>query len=259
MSLEVQRKKIDAWATMQDHKLIEIFADEGVTGTSIEPRKRLTALLEIIKRGETLVTLSFSRLSRSARDFLNILYELTMKGCRVVVINENLDTRTPYGKFCATMFSAVAELEADMISHRVTDAMDLKSEKGEFVGRVPYGWKLASGPGSGLVEVPDEQLVIRRIKELRASFTLENKQYSYEAIAKKLNADNIKPPGKAKEWTYKQVSRIYARGEVKTLGRSNGKSTDEPKKEVERTYSSDEDDTPPERSASFASVNPGEM
>lgn len=242
MSLEVQHKKINAWAVMQDHELISIFADEGVTGTSIEPRKKLTALLETIKQGETLVTLSFSRLSRSARDFLNILYDLTMKGCRVVVINENLDTRSPYGKFCATMFSAVAELEADIISHRVTDAMNLKKEKGEFVGRIPYGWKLANGSGSGLVEIPEEQAIIKKIKELRASFTLENKQYSYEAIAKRLNAEKIKPPGKATEWSYKQVSRIHNRGPVKTLGRSSDKPASNVVEKIERTYSSDEEE-----------------
>lgn len=244
LSLENQRKKINAWAVMSDHEVVKIYEDKGVTGTSIDARKDLKALLLTIKHGETLVTLAFSRLSRSARDFLNIVHDLGMRGCRIVIINEGLDTKTPYGRFAATMFSAVAELEADIISHRVTDAMKLKKEKGEFVGRIPYGWKLSDGPGSDLIEHPEEQQVIAKIKEWRNSINVEGRQYSYDAIADILTREGIKPPGKSKKWTQSTVNRIYNRGEVITKGRppERQKKSGLAKELKERkTYSSDEE------------------
>lgn len=220
LSLEIQRKKINAYATMKDLDVIEIFSDEGISGKSIEGRKNLMKLLSIIQQGETFVTLTFSRLSRNVRDFLNIQFNLELKGCCLAIINEGLDTRTPYGRFTATMFSAVAQLEGDIISSRVQDAMNLKREKGEFMGRVPYGWKLSAGPGSDLIEIPYEQNVIKTIRTLRESITLQGRQWSYAKIAEKLNEDKIDPPGKSTRWGEKQVLRIYQRGPIRTKGRS---------------------------------------
>jgi DNA invertase Pin-like site-specific DNA recombinase len=221
LSLEIQRKKIEAWAVMSDYKVIKMFADEGISGTSLEGRKGLLTLLDTIQKGETLVTLAFSRLSRSSRDFLNIVHNLTTKGCRIVIINEGLDTSSPYGRFTATMFSAVAELEAGLIKERVKDAMNMKKENGEFMGRIPYGWRLTDGPGSDLTEVEEEQAIITYIKELRDGKHSNGVQLPYSKISRILNDKNISPSGKSKEWTHTSVSRIYNRKEVITKGRSD--------------------------------------
>lgn len=243
LSLENQKKKITAWGIVNDHIVKHVYADEGISGTTIDGRRQLLVLLDTIKQGETLVTLTFSRLSRSARDFLNIMYEMKMRGCRVVIVNEGLDTNSAYGRFTATMFSAVAELEADIISARVKDAMDLKKEKAEFVGRIPYGWKLSGEPGTGseLVEIEEEQAVIKKIKDLRASFTLEGRQYSYDLISSKLIEAGVKPPRKSKAWSGKQVSRIYNRKTTRTKGRSPNRRRGEAPKKV-GDISSDEDE-----------------
>ena len=221
LSLEDQALKINAWGVMKDHKVVKIYEDRGITGTSIEKRPALTELLDIIKMGETLVTLAFSRLSRSARDFLNIIHDLSMRGCRIVIINEGLDTSTPYGRFTALMFIGVAQLESDLIKLRVKEAMKLKKKKGEFVGRVPYGWRLSAGPQSNLEENPEQQLVIAEIKRFRLMTNPStHRTYSYEAIAETLNARKINPPGKtSKGWTHKSVSRVCNQPTVITRGK----------------------------------------
>jgi len=78
------------------------------------------------------------------------------------------------------MFAAVAELEAGIIKQRVKDAMEMKKEKGEFVGRIPYGWKLSNGKGSDLEEIPEQQQVITAIRQLREGALTEGKTMSYE-------------------------------------------------------------------------------
>lgn len=227
LSIEIQKKKINAWATMADHEMIEVFCDEGISGISFEGRLGLVKLMETIKQGETLVALAISRLSRSAQDFLQLMKILSIRGCRVVIMNEGFDTRTPYGKFTATMFAAVAELEAGLIQQRVKDAMKLKKEKGEFVGRIPYGWKLSNGPGSNLVEVEEEQKVIKYIRDMKQGVYSDGKELTFGTIAERLTKEGIKPSGKSKGWSYTSVQRICNRVNITTKGRSEDR---QPKK-----------------------------
>ncbi len=149
--LDMQKEKIDAWCTMHDRILVKTFADESISGKTKEKRSGLSELLAIIRPDEMLVVFTMSHLSRSVKDFVSITDELNKKGCHLVCIKEGFDTSTAYGRFTAIMFAALAQLESDITSERVTDSMKHKAAKGEFVGRPPYGWKLANGKGSDLV------------------------------------------------------------------------------------------------------------
>lgn len=214
ISLENQKKKINGWCDLNDYELVKIYSDEGISGRSINKRVALAELLEIIKRGETLIVYSFSRLSRSVKDFLYITTNLREKECEIVILKEGLDTSTAHGKFVATLMAALAQLESDITSERVSDAMQHKITQGEFVGRPPYGWKLENGKGSNLIEILIEQNIIIHIKELR------DKELSYQKIADILNSECVTPPGKSKKWYHSSVSRICNRGEVVVKGKN---------------------------------------
>ncbi len=218
LSLENQRKKIEAWGIMNDQTLIKIYADEGISGRSMTKRDGLAQVLKVIKEGETLVVYSFSRLARSVQDFLHITMMLQDKGCQLAFIVEKLDTSTAMGKFTAHVFAALAQLESDMTSERVKDAMQYKISKGEFVGRPPYGWNLESGKGSNLIPVEHEQIIIRKIKAMR-EIKVNGKQMSYQKIADRLNKDGVSLPGNAKKWYHSAVSRICARKSTIVKGR----------------------------------------
>lgn len=228
MSIEIQKKKIHAWATMADHEIIEIFSDEGVSGTSFHGRLGLIKLMETIKRGETLIVLSFSRLARSTAGFLEITNILSERGCRLVVICEGFDTKTPYGRYAAIMFTAIAELESGIIQERVKESMKLKKEKGEFVGRPPYGWKLENGPGSNLVGVEEEQKIINYIRDMKRGIYSDGKELTYGVIAERLTKEGVKPSGKSKGWTFMSVKRIAERVNIITKGRSDNNSINQP-------------------------------
>ena len=60
-----------------------------------------------------------------------------------------------------------AELESNATSDRVKEGMKMKKEKGEFMGRISYGWRLSNGKGADLIENEEQQEVIRKIKEMR--------------------------------------------------------------------------------------------
>jgi len=226
MSLDLQHKKIEAWCVMKDHHLIKIFKDEGISGATIDKRPGLSELMDTIKETDILVIYTMSRLSRSVKDFVFIANELEKKKCKLVCIKESIDTSSAYGKFTANLFASLCQLESDMSKERTLETMKFKAENGEFVGRPPYGWKQLNGKGTDLVEIPEEQAVIARIKEMRAvkhklttKKDAKEKHTSYQAIADVLNNEGIKPSDTAKLWYASAIKRILDRGIVKTKGK----------------------------------------
>lgn len=219
VSLEVQTRKIQAWGEMHESKLIKIYADEGISGRSMKKRAGLKKVLKILQPGETLVVYSFSRLSRSVKDFLSIVSFLSEKKCELAVVKEQFDTTTPHGRFTAIMFAGLAQLESDLTSERVKDAMAVKKENGEACGRPPYGWKSAGEKGSGFIMDAPEQFYIAKIKRLRDTGAKPGKKMSYAKIAEQLNDERVPPPGKSKKWYPTHIQRIYNRQPPRTKGR----------------------------------------
>jgi site-specific DNA recombinase len=212
-SLEFQEKEIRNYVKTNNCELIKIFFDKGKSGREMNNRKELQNVLEIMKKGDILLFYSLSRLSRSARDYHNIKDKLEDKGCSFVSIKEKLETVTPMGKCFAGMTALMDELESNNISERVKDGMKMKKEKGERIGRIPYGWKTINGQGTELIEDEEKQEVIKTIKKMR-----EEKITSVKVI-KYLEDNKIPPPKASKKWYPSTIGMIVKRKEVNTKGR----------------------------------------
>lgn len=215
ISIEDQERKIRGWADLHEFKIADVYIERGMSGTKLEKREELERLRKTIREGEVLVAYDISRIARDASDFLNLVKELGRKGCHIFIIKDNVESLTSTGKLMMTVLSGLAEFEADMIKDKVKSSLELKKEKGERIGRIPLGWKAAGGPGSELVEIPEEQEVIKLIRILR-----EEDKLSYEKIGRELDLRKIPTPGKSKNWSAMTVSRIYKRQNVITKGRA---------------------------------------
>jgi DNA invertase Pin-like site-specific DNA recombinase len=79
-----------------------------------------------------------------------------------------------------TILDAFSQYERALIALRTKAGLARKHEKGERIGMVPYGKRLAVD-GVHLLDSPAEQAVIETVRELRAS------GYSYRIIAAELN------------------------------------------------------------------------
>lgn len=115
------------------------FADEGVSGkTAAAERPQFKALLQQIRRGETLVVSKLDRLGRDALDIGMTMRLLADKGVRVIVLQlGQVDFASHIGKAMLTMLSAVAELERGLLIERTQAGLARAKAQGRTLGRKP--------------------------------------------------------------------------------------------------------------------------
>jgi hypothetical protein len=85
-----------------------------------------------------------------------------------------------------------------------------KKSQTQHSGSISYGYRWSGGPGSQVVEVPEEQEIIRLIRQKRNERTVKGKSKSIKQITEELNEAKI-PCGKgAGKWYPYKVSHILA-------------------------------------------------
>ena len=112
--------------------------NEKMTGTKSD-RPELKTMLLTLRSGDILVIDSFSRLSRSTKDLLQLVDQLTAMGVHLVSLKENLDTTTATGKLMLTMLSALSQFERDLIAERTIDGLKAARARGRCGGRPRLG------------------------------------------------------------------------------------------------------------------------
>ncbi len=103
-------------------------------------RPQLTAALEYVREGDTLVCHSMDRLARNVDDLRRIVRELTGRGVAVQFSKEVLTFTgedSPMANLLLTMLGAVAEFERSLIKERQREGITLAKAKGVYRGRKP--------------------------------------------------------------------------------------------------------------------------
>ncbi len=183
---------------------MNIYADEGKSGTKMKNRTELLRLLKDAKEEKFQVVLikDVSRLARNTVDFLTSIRKLKSFGIQVIFVNYD-QTTSQSSEFMLTMLSAIAQEESANTSKRVK----FGKKQNAIKGRVPnlvYGYDKIPDDYFSLSINENEAKVIKRI------FTMYIKEgYGTNRIAKELNEDNILTKRKCK-WTQNSVKRILA-------------------------------------------------
>ena len=153
-------------------------------------------MLEALEAGEAggLIVAKLDRLSRSVRDFCEILDRSQRQRWALVCLDLGLDTSTPTGKFTAQIIAAVAELERELIGQRTREGLESQRAKGVRLGRPP---------------VIDPQLV-ERIQAMRDA------GMTFAMIAVALNAEGVPTPRAGtrqagREWWPSTIQRALRR------------------------------------------------
>ncbi len=167
-SLTTQRKALTDYAKWNKYELVEIYADEGISGGSVEKRPGLQALLrDAQNQGFSFVLVHrLSRLGRNARELLNNVQLLKEAGVSVMFLKENIDLSNAYGNFMLTMLAAMAELEKDISGESSVENKIALAKKGvPSIGKYPFGRRFDRKTGEWYLEPPDIKEVINDIAD----------------------------------------------------------------------------------------------
>jgi len=132
---------LDQDHTLQSERLevagCEKIFSEKKSGTTKKGRTALADCLDYMREGDTLVITKIDRLARSARDLHNIVHDLEMSGINLLVLDQNIDTRTPTGKAFLGMLATFAEFETNIRKERQLEGIARAKKQGKFKGRKP--------------------------------------------------------------------------------------------------------------------------
>ena len=145
-------------------ELVDIYADEGLTGTRMDQREDLNRLLADCRRGKVdkVLVKSISRLARNTRDCLTILRELFRLGVTVQFEKENIDTGTLTSELMVSVSASLAQQESVSISQNQRLSYQRRMERGEFITcKAPFGYRMPDGKNLEVYE--EEANIVRRI------------------------------------------------------------------------------------------------
>ena len=163
-SIPQQKKILKNFCQAKGWNLIKVYADGGFTGANTE-RPALNEMLENIDMYDIVLVWKLDRFSRSQKDTLNLIDELSKHHCKFTSIEENFDTSTPIGMLMLGIMSSFAQLERETIKERMALGRKGRMEKGLWRAgsNVPTGYDYIDGH---LVIREDEAVQIRKIFEL---------------------------------------------------------------------------------------------
>lgn len=107
---------------------------EKMTGTKSD-RPELNKVKLRVRKGDTVVVESLSRLGRSSKDLLILLDEWEKEGITLVSLKESIDTTTATGKLLVTVLSAICQFERDITVQRTKEGLASARARGRKGGR----------------------------------------------------------------------------------------------------------------------------
>ena len=192
-------------------KLAGIYADKGITGTSMKKRDEFNKLIRQCKRGKVdmIIVKSISRFARNTLDCLKITRMLRELKVDVYFEEQNLHSIDPSSEFYISIYGSVAQSESENISHNVTWGKARSAKEGNvfFAYKSFLGYRRGA---DGKPEIDPEQAnTVRRIYD---RFLAGD---SLQQIANGLTADGIPTPMSRTVWQASVVQSILSNEKYK--------------------------------------------
>ena len=187
-----------------DWEMAEIYADEGISGTSMKKRTEFKKMITACKRGhiDLIITKSLSRFARNTVDCLETVRLLKANGIGVYFEKENINTLTESSEFLITLFSGFAQAESESLSKNVAWGWRKSAEAGNVYFQYKRMLGYRKGTDGQPEIVPEEAKIIRRIyRRYLAGCSLGQ-------IKQELEQDNIPTAQKVERWSSAVVHNI---------------------------------------------------
>lgn len=127
-----------------DWEFVNIFADEGITGTRADKRTEFQKMIQLCqhKRIDQIITKSVSRFARNVPECLEYARTLRRQGIGIIFEENGINTLRMSDELMLSTFSAIAQEESVATSQRVKHMNRERMKRGEYLaGTTPYGYR----------------------------------------------------------------------------------------------------------------------
>lgn len=168
-----------------EYRLVDVYADEGLSGLGMERREELQRLLRDCKRGkiDRIITKSVSRFARNTTELLTALRFLKSVGISIYFEEQGIDSVKLNSEMIITFPGMAAQQESVSISGNMRWSYKKRMEAGTFNCCAPaYGYDLQDGK---LIIHEAEAAIVRRV------FTMFLSGQGKQTIANVLNQEKV--------------------------------------------------------------------
>lgn len=147
-SFESQQRYFKEYIDRQpDWELYQVYADEGITGTSTKKRAAFNSMIADAHMGkfQLILTKEVSRFSRNILDTISYTRELKALGVGVVFMNDGINSLEPDAELRLSIMGSMAQEESRKTSSRVKWGQTRRMEQGVVFGRSLLGYDVKDG------------------------------------------------------------------------------------------------------------------
>ncbi len=188
--------------TNDEWELVEVYADEAISGVSTDKRDDFNRMVRDCKKGkiDRIITKSTSRFARNTVDIIGTVRELKEIGVTVFFEKENIDTAKLSGENLLTLYSVFAEQESVSISQNCKKGNRMRMRNGTYVSsNAPYGFRLIKNELT--IYEPEAEIIRRIFSEYLAG-------KSGTMIAEGLSEDEIPRKKDSLNWRAQTITDI---------------------------------------------------
>lgn len=147
-SFEAQQRYFKEYIERQaDWELYDVYADEGITGTSTKKRAAFHRMIHDAHMGRfrLILTKEVSRFSRNILDTIAYTRELRQLGVGVLFMNDGINTLDPDAELRLSIMGSIAQEESRKTSTRVKWGQTRQMERGVVFGTSLLGYDVKDG------------------------------------------------------------------------------------------------------------------
>ena len=186
-----------------DAVFVDMYADEGISGTSAVKRTEFQRLMNDCRKGkiDRVLVKSISRFARNTKDSLEAVRELKTLGISVYFEKENIDTSEISSEMMLAIYSQFAQEESMSISKNCRLGVKKRMMDGTYkTASTPFGYDYVDGE---LRINPQKAKIVKQI------FSWYAVGIGVEEISGRLNKADIPAPH-GRKWRTTRISEILS-------------------------------------------------
>ena len=187
-----------------DWTMVRMYADEGITGTSMKKRKDFLKMIADCEAGkiDLVITKSTTRFARNTLEGIQIVRKLKRLGIGVYFEKENANTLYMDNEMILTFFFSQAQAESESLSKNVSWGHRRNFENGKVYYQYKSFLGYKRGP-DGQPEIDEEQAAV--VRRIFARYMMGD---SVRKICNDLEADGIATARGGEKWSDSTVQHM---------------------------------------------------